>query len=79
MRKPKVITLLIVLGALFLPLFDFSTQATLKYKKETEKKCTFCHTRVPEPEDRDPQLNEEGKRFKENGYKLTRKQKDTAP
>ncbi len=56
-------------------LFSSGASATLKHKRETGKKCTFCHTRIPEKGARDPRLNEEGKRFKDNGYKLTEEQK----
>jgi hypothetical protein len=52
-----------------------SSMATLKHKKETGKKCTYCHTGIPEEGDPDPQLNKVGKKFKENGYKLTEEQK----
>lgn len=50
-------------------------EATLKYKRETGKKCTFCHSAIPSPGDEDPKLNREGRRFKENGYRLTEDQK----
>jgi len=52
-----------------------SSMATLKYKKETGKKCTYCHAGIPEEGDPDPQLNKVGKKFKENGYKLTEEEK----
>ena len=52
-----------------------SVQATLKYKKETGKKCVFCHTGIPKPGDEDPQLSEDGKEFKRNGYRLTEEQR----
>ena len=50
-------------------------RATLKFKKETGKKCTFCHTRIPEIGDEDPGLNNEGRRFQENGNRLTEDQR----
>lgn len=53
----------------------FEPQATLKYTKETEKSCIFCHTGIPRKGDENPQLTEDGKLFKENGYKLTDEQK----
>lgn len=52
-----------------------SAGATLKFKKETGKKCVFCHTGIPKQGDEDPQLNEDGKTFKKNGYRLTEEQK----
>ena len=66
-----------VLAGFFLILFLSSTQvqATLKYKKETGKKCTFCHVSIPEKGDEDPKLTKDGREFKENGYQLTEEQK----
>lgn len=61
---------LVLLGSFFSLLFNSTAEATLKHKKETGKKCVFCHTRVPEPEEEDPQLNADGEKFRENGYKL---------
>lgn len=51
-------------------LWGAQAQATLKFKKETGKKCIYCHYRVPERDEKDPQLNEEGIKFKENGFRL---------
>jgi hypothetical protein len=76
MRKIKLIALSIILSGFFLLLFTFTAEATLKHRKETGKKCVFCHTRIPEPEEKDPQLNEQGKKFKENDYRLTKDQKE---
>ena len=56
-------------AALFLLSISPST-ATSKYAKETGKKCLDCHTKVPKKGDADPQLNELGKKFAENGHKL---------
>lgn len=64
-----------LLVALFLLAFQPTASATLKYKKDTGKKCLFCHTGIPRQGDEDPQLNADGKKFKENGYKLTEEQK----
>ena len=66
-----------VLAGFFLILFLSSTQvqATLKYKKETGKKCTFCHVSIPEKGDEDSKLTKDGREFKENGYQLTEEQK----
>jgi len=68
-------TLVIACGAVFFILSSSPAEATLKYKKETGKKCSFCHTTVPEPGDEDPKLNEDGRKFKENGHRLTEEQK----
>jgi len=46
------------------------SNATQKYAKETGKKCTDCHTKVPKKGDADHQLTEFGKKFAENGHKL---------
>jgi len=51
-------------------------EATMKYKKDTGKKCTFCHTAIPKKGDEDPKLNEEGRKFQENGHQLTEEQKN---
>lgn len=66
----------LLLGLLPLLFFNFRGEATLKYKKQTGKKCIFCHTEVPEPGDEDPQLNEEGEKFERNRYRLTEEQKE---
>ena len=76
MRKIKTVALLVLLGAFFSLLFHSTAEATLKHKKETGKKCIFCHSRIPEPEEKDPQLNGEGEKFRENDYSLTQDQQD---
>jgi len=76
MRKIKTVALLVLLGGFFSLLFDSTAEATLKHKKETGKRCIFCHTRIPEPEEQDPQLNADGEKFKENDYSLTQDQQD---
>lgn len=37
--------------------------ASMKFTQETGKPCTFCHVAPPE-------LNDQGKKFKANGFKL---------
>ena len=64
--------------SLVLGLLSLQLTATLKYKRETSKKCVFCHSGIPEVEDEDPQLNQEGKKFQENGFRLTEEQKKRA-
>ncbi len=76
MRKINLIALSSILNGFFLLLFPFTAEATLEYRKETGLKCISCHTRVPEPEEEDPQLNDQGKKFKENDYRLTEDQKE---
>ena len=56
-------------------LFAANAQATLKYKKDTGKKCVFCHTGIPKPGDEDPQLTKDGKEFQRNDHQLTEEQK----
>jgi hypothetical protein len=46
------------------------SMGTQKYAKETKKKCTDCHTKVPKKGATDHLLNEFGKKFAENGHKL---------
>ncbi len=76
MKTPKVPAFSIILSGFFLLLFHSTAEATLKYRKETGKLCVFCHTRIPEPGQDDPELTEEGEKFKENGYHLTEAQKE---
>ena len=64
--------------SLVLGLLSPQLTATLKYKRETSKKCVFCHSGIPEMEEEDPQLNQEGQKFRENGFKLTEGQKKKA-
>jgi len=59
----------------FTGLFSYTAQATLKYKKETGKKCTFCHTDIPRAGDEDKKLTDDGRKFRDNGFKLTDEQK----
>ncbi len=75
MKAKRFFGYLAVLLLFFFGLYSYTAQATLKYKKETGKRCTFCHTSVPKAGDEDPRLNEDGKKFLENGYKLTDDQK----
>ena len=74
MSKIKLIALSIILSGFFLLLFNFTAEATLKHRKKTGKKCVVCHTGIPEHGEEEPQLNEQGKKFKENGYRLTKDQ-----
>ncbi len=76
MRRIKMAALLVLLGGFFSLLFHSTAEATLKHKKETGKRCIFCHTRIPEPEEKDPHLNADGEKFQENGFTLTQDQQD---
>ncbi|MBI3939423.1 MAG: hypothetical protein HY315_01185 [Acidobacteria bacterium] len=73
-RILQVLLLLAIAGGTMFFLM-LPAAATLKYKKDTDKNCTFCHTGIPRRGDEDPQLTEDGKQFKENGYQLTEEQK----
>jgi len=66
-----------LLSGFFLLLLASSTplEGTLQHRKDTGKKCTFCHSSIPESGDEDPKLNEDGRKFKENGNRLTEEQK----
>jgi len=75
MKQCRALFFIAIGTLIILGLFNLPTLGTLKHKKETGKKCTFCHTRIPEEGDRDPQLNKVGKKFKEDGYKLTEEPK----
>ena len=71
----KKSVLFLFLNVLLLILLQASATATLKFKRETGKSCTFCHVEVPKQGSKDPLLNEEGQMFKANDYKLTEEQK----
>ncbi len=75
MRRTFQAALLAVTALVMTFFLAASLQGTLKYKKDTGKKCVFCHTGIPKPGDEDPQLNEDGKQFKRNNYQLTEEQK----
>lgn len=75
MKVVRISLSILIPGLFFAFLFHSSVDATLKYKKDTGKKCTFCHTGIPETGDEDPQLNEDGRKFRDNGYKLSEEQK----
>jgi hypothetical protein len=75
MRIARLAVPVIILLTLFVGLYTYTAQATLKYRKETGKKCSFCHTAVPQAGDEDKKLNEDGRQFEENGFKLTEEQK----
>ncbi|MFN8005790.1 MAG: hypothetical protein U0V70_01930 [Terriglobia bacterium] len=62
---------LAVMITLFLSLVLWSpVKASSQFTKETGKKCTDCHSKIPKKGDKDLYLTELGKKFKENGNKL---------
>ena len=75
MRFIKLLGYMALLLVLFVGLYSFTAEATLKYKKETGKRCSFCHTGIPKDGDEDKKLNADGELFKKNGYRLTEEQK----
>ena len=75
MRFIKLLGYVALLLVLFVGLYSFTAEATLKYKKETGKRCSFCHTGIPKDGDEDKKLNADGELFKKNGYRLTEEQK----
>ncbi|UCF36507.1 MAG: hypothetical protein JSU96_17055 [Acidobacteriota bacterium] len=77
-RYATLLSAVVLIASCWL-LISLPVEGTLKYKKDTGKKCLFCHSGIPQPNDEDPQLNEEGKKFKENGYQLTKEQQELPP
>lgn len=75
MKPGRILLAALIAGLLFLGFYQWAAEATLKHKRETGRKCTFCHTSIPEEGAEDPRLNEDGEEFKENDYKLTEEQK----
>lgn len=75
MRLMKLVIYSALLLVLFVGFYSLTAQATLKYKKETGKRCSFCHTGIPRDGDEDKKLNADGELFKKNGYRLTEEQK----
>ena len=74
MQMKRSLAAVVLILAIFLGL-SFQATGSAKYTKDTGKKCKFCHTGVPAKGATDPLLNDEGKKFKDNGYKLTDEQK----
>ena len=52
-----------------------NANASAKFTKETGKKCTDCHSKVPKKGEADLYLTELGKKFKENGNKMPEEKK----
>jgi hypothetical protein len=67
----SVVGLILVLGV-----YSGTAQATLRHKKETGKRCSFCHTGIPKSGAEDKRLTEDGKKFRENSYRLTEEQRN---
>jgi len=74
MKSVRNALIFTTLVAIFLLLWNDTSHATLKYKRQTGKKCNVCHTGIPKAGDEDPQLTKTGREFKKNGYKLTKDQ-----
>jgi len=55
--------------------FIHNANASSKFTKETGKKCTDCHSKIPKKGEADLYLTELGKKFKENGNKMPEEKK----
>jgi predicted transcriptional regulator len=53
----------------------YNANASTKFTKETGKKCTECHSKIPKKGEADLYLTELGKKFKENGNKMPEEKK----
>ena len=49
--------------------------ASVKFTKETGKKCVDCHSQIPKKGETELYLTEYGKKFKENGNKAVEEKK----
>lgn len=70
MKMLRWVVVLITALAVFAVWTSVPVTATQKYAKETGKKCTECHTKVPAKGAADPNLTDFGKAFQKNGHKL---------
>lgn len=70
MKMLRGFVVLITALAVFAVWTSVPVTATQKYAKETGKKCTECHTKVPTKGAADPNLTDFGKAFQKNGHKL---------
>jgi hypothetical protein len=70
----KVLSAFFLAAALIVVLI-FSTNASTKFTKETGKKCTDCHSKIPKKGETELYLTELGKKFKENGNKMPAEKK----
>ena len=70
MKKLKMMVVLMTTLAVFVSWSSVPATATQKYAKETGKKCTECHTKIPKKDEKDHHLSELGKKFAENDHKL---------
>ena len=73
-RTIKVLSAFFVAVALILVLIH-NANASAKFTKETGKKCTDCHTKIPKKGEADLYLTELGKKFKENGNNMPEEKK----
>jgi predicted transcriptional regulator len=53
----------------------YNVNASTKFTKETGKKCTECHSKIPKKGEAELYLTELGKKFKENGNKMPEEKK----
>jgi hypothetical protein len=70
----KVLSVFFLAAALMVVLFN-NANASAKFTKETGKKCTDCHSKIPKKGETELYLTELGKKFKENGNKMPAEKK----
>ncbi len=69
MKKLTLMFVLMTAMAVFASWTTILVTATPKYAKETGKKCTDCHVKIPKKGE-DPNLTNLGKAFQKNDHKL---------
>jgi predicted transcriptional regulator len=70
----KMLSAFFLAGALIVVLF-YNANASAKFTKETGKKCTDCHSKIPKKGETELYLTELGKKFRENGNKVPEEKK----
>ncbi len=73
-RVIKVLSAFLFAVALILALIH-NANASAKFTKETGKKCTDCHSKIPKKGESELYLTELGRKFKENGNKMPEEKK----
>ena len=70
----KVLSAFFFAVALILALIH-NANASATFTKETGKKCTDCHYKIPKKGEAELYLTELGKKFRENGNKMPKEKK----
>lgn len=73
-RALKVLSAFFFAAALIFVLIH-NANASAKFTKETGKKCTDCHSKIPKKGETELYLTELGKKFKDNGNKMPEEKK----